>query len=237
MIEHKGCEHCQGDSCIYKVPIFSSLNKDELMNIARLIDHKQYKRGEIVIHEGEKSGAITIIRSGSAKACRYSPEGKEQIVYIFSEGDFFGEQNLLTERTASYSVIALTDLRVCTLSKNDFQPLLYNYPDISIKILSELSERMYRLENAMHGMGVRNVDYRVASLLLEFAVKYGRKTSEGIIIQMPLSREGIASYLGVARETVSRKLGQMEKDGIIRSLNNKSIILLDPEALKEAIGA
>ena len=96
---------------------------------------------------------------------------------------------------------------------------------------------MYRLENAMHGMGVRNVDYRVASLLLEFAVKYGRKTSEGIIIQMPLSREGIASYLGVARETVSRKLGQMEKDGIIRSLNNKSIILLDPEALKEAIGA
>jgi len=237
MIAKKGCEHCQGDSCIYKVPIFSSLNNEELMNIARQIDHKQYKKGEIIIHEGEKSNAITIIRSGSAKACRYSPDGKEQIVYIFSEGDFFGEQNLLTERTASYSVEALTDLRVCTLSKNDFQPLLYKYPDISIKILTELSERMYRLENAMQGMGVRNVDYRVASLLLEFAVKYGRKTSEGIIIQMPLSREGIASYLGVARETVSRKLGQMEKDGIIRSLNNKSIILLEPEALKEAIGA
>jgi len=237
MIVDNHCKHCQGEPCIYKVPIFSSLNHEELMNIAELIKHRQYKKGEIIIHEGEKNNSITIISNGSAKACRYTPDGKEQIVYIFTEGDFFGEHNLLTERKASYSVIALTDLRVCTLSKNDFQPLLYNYPDISIKILSELSERMYRLESAMQGMGVRNVDYRIASLLLEFAQKYGHKTAEGLVIQMPLSREGIANYLGVARETVSRKLGQMEKDGVIRSINNKSIILLDPDALKDATGA
>ena len=234
MIVENQCRHCQGncqgEPCIIKVPIFSSLNHDELMNIAKLIKHKFYKKGEIIIHEGEKSNSITIINNGTAKACKFSPDGKEQIVYIFSEGDFFGEQNLLGERTAGYSVIALTDVKVCTLSKNDFWPLLYNYPDISIKIISELSERMYRLETAMQGMGVRNVDYRIATLLLEFAAKYGKKSDEGIIIQMPLSREGIANYLGVARETVSRKLGQMEKDGLIRSINNKSIILLEPEA-------
>ena len=114
---------------------------------------------------------------------------------------------------------------------------MYNYPEISIKILSELSERMYRLENAMQGMGVRNLDFRICTLLMEFSEKYGYKVEDGILIRMPLSREGIANYLGVARETISRKLGQLEKDGIIRSINNKSIMILDPDALKEATGS
>jgi CRP/FNR family transcriptional regulator len=219
------------------VPIFSSLNKEELMCIADLINHKVYKKGEIIIHEGEKSNSITIISDGSAKACRYSLDGKEQILYIFSEGDFFGERNLLNERTSTYTIKALTQVRVCTLSKDEFQPLLYNHPDISIKILSELSERMYRLENAMQGMGIRNVDYRISTILLELSEKYGSKVKEGILIQMPLSREGIANYLGVARETVSRKLGQLESDGIIRSINNKSILILEPDTLKEATGS
>lgn len=236
MLEHQ-CKHCQDEPCIHKVPIFSSLNNEELMNIADLINHKVYKKGEIIIHEGEKSNSITIINHGSVKACRYSLDGKEQILYIFSEGDFFGEQNLLNERTSTYSVKALTQVKVCTLSKNDFQPLLYNHPEISIKILSELGDRMYRLENAMQGMGIRNVDYRIGSILLEFSDKYGSKVKEGILIQMPLSREGIANYLGVARETVSRKLGQLESDGIIRTVNNKSILLLEPDILKEATGS
>lgn len=237
MISDIKCQHCQDEPCIHRVPIFSSLNHDELMIIAELIKHKIYKKGEVIIHEGEKNNSITIISDGSAKACRYSLDGKEQILYIFSVGDFFGEQNLLSERTSVYSVIALTQVRVCTLSKNEFQALLYDYPDISIKILAELSDRMYRLENAMQGMGIRNVDYRISSLLLEFCEKYGNKVKDGILIQIPLSREGIANYLGVARETVSRKLGQLEKDGIIRSISNKTILILQPDSLKEVTGS
>ena len=237
MITENKCSNCHEGPCIYKVPIFSSLNHEELISIARLIKHKVYKKGEIIIHEGEKSNSVIIIRDGSAKACRYNADGKEQILYIFSEGDFFGEQNLFNERRATYTVIALTEVRVCTLSKSEFEPLLYNYPEISIKILSELSERMYRLENAMQGMGVRNLDFRICTLLMEFSEKYGYKVEDGILIRMPLSREGIANFLGVARETISRKLGQLEKDGIIRSINNKSIMILDPDALKEATGS
>ena len=230
------CGHCQDELCIHKVPIFSSLNEVELEKIADLISHREYKKGEIILTDGEKSEAIVIIHEGSAKAFKYTTDGREQILYVFAEGDFFGEQNLLSDRMATYSVEALQPVKTCMLSKNQFQQLLTQHSDIAIKIISELGDRMARLENAMQGMGVRNVDNRVGGILLEFAAKYGSKVQEGTLIQLPLSREGIANYLGVARETVSRKLGQLESDGVIRSVNNKSILILNQKALSVLAG-
>ncbi len=221
------CGHCANELCLHKVPIFSSLSQEELEKIADLISHREYKKGEMLLFDGEKSEAIIIIHEGSTKAFKYSTDGREQILYVFAEGDFFGEQNLLSDRTATYSVEALQPVKTCILSKTQFQQLLYQYPEIAIKIIAELGERMARLENAMQGMGVRNVDNRIGGILLEFAAKYGTKGKDGILIQLPLSREGIANYLGVARETVSRKLGQLESEGIIRSVNKKLLLVLD----------
>jgi CRP/FNR family transcriptional regulator len=222
---------------VRKVPIFSSLSQEEVEKVSGLINHREYKKGEFLLHEGEKSEYIIIIHEGSAKAFKYTMDGREQILYVFSEGYFFGEQNLLTDRTATYSVEALQTVKTCMLSKSQFQKLLYQFPDIAVKIITELGERMARLENAMQGMGVRNVDNRIGGILLEFAAKYGTQDKEGTIIQLPLSREGIANYLGVARETVSRKLGQLESEGVIRSINNKSILILDQDALVDIAGA
>lgn len=230
------CGFCNNQLCVRKVPIFSSLNQEEVEKVSGLINHREYKKGEFLMHEGEKSEYIIIIHEGSAKAFKYTMDGREQILYVFSEGDFFGEQNLLTDRTATYSVEALQTVKTCMLSKSQFQKLLYQFPDIAVKIITELGERMARLENAMQGMGVRNVDNRIGGILLEFAAKYGTQDKEGTIIQLPLSREGIANYLGVARETVSRKLGQLESEGVIRSINNKSILILDQDALVEIAG-
>jgi CRP/FNR family transcriptional regulator len=119
------CGHCPNDLCIRKVPIFSTLNREDLENIAELISHKEYKKGELIIREGEKSEAIIIINEGSVKAFKYTSDGREQILYVFSEGDFFGEQNLLSNRTATYSVETLTLVKACSLSKNQLQELLY----------------------------------------------------------------------------------------------------------------
>jgi CRP/FNR family transcriptional regulator len=119
------------------------------------------------------------------------------------------------------------------LSKEYFQKLLLQYSDIGIKIIEELGERMYRLEHVMESMGVRNVDIRIHSLLLDYMDKYGKEVPEGILIRLPISREGMANYLGITRETISRKLSQLENEGIIRSVTNKSIVILNRAALEE----
>ncbi len=230
------CNRCSDRLCMHKVPILSSLNKEDLEKISDLITHHIFKKGETLLREGDRTDSIVIIHEGSAKAYKTTTDGREQILYVFTEGDFFGEQNLFRNHYATYSVEALQTLKTCHLSKAQFQQLLYSYPEIAVKIIDELGSRMSRLETAMQSMGVRNVDNRIGGILLEFAAKYGSQDPNGTVIHLPLSREGIANYLGVARETVSRKFSQLESEGVIRSRNNKEIIILDQEALQGIAG-
>ncbi len=228
------CTHCKNNLCIHKVPIFSGLDHENLLRIVPLIVHRDYEKGERLLTEGEMIDAITILNQGSVKAFKYTPDGREQILYVFSEGDFFGEQFLLSSQTAGYSVEALEAVKTCTLSKAQFNKLLYAYPGISIKVIAELGLRIARMENTFQSMGIRNVDARIASLLLQYSERYGN--AQDGLVHLPLSREGMANYMGIARETMSRKLSQLENDGIIASVTNKTIVIKDKQALKQLSG-
>ncbi|HHT88214.1 MAG TPA: Crp/Fnr family transcriptional regulator [Clostridiales bacterium] len=236
MTVHYNCAKCKDRLCIHKVPIFSSLDSEDLRKIMGLISHSEYKKGETIVFEQEEPDSVIIINEGSAKAYKNTADGREQILYVFSEGDFFGEQNLFTGQPSTYTVEALQPVKICKLSRKQFQELLYRFPDIAVKIIVELGNRMTRLENALQSIGVRNVDNRIGIILLEFAEKYGTKNEKGTIIHLPISREGMANYLGVARETVSRKLSQLENEGIIQSLNNKEILIPDMDRIEELAG-
>jgi len=213
------------------------MEKVELLKIRKLIYHREYKKGDTIIFEGDNIDSIVIINEGSAKAYKNTPDGREQILYVFSEGDFFGEQNLFGNQVATYSVEALEKVKTCNLSRDKFQELIFTYPEISLKIIDELGARITKLENALQSIGVRNVDNRIGWILLEFAEKYGTRDEAGTIIHLPFSREGIANYLGIARETVSRKFSQLENEGLIRTLSNKEILIPDLNKIAEIAGS
>lgn len=228
------CQKCLNKLCTHKIPLFSALNRDDLEHIAGRITHSAYESGETIIAMGEKSKHVTIISEGRVKACRYTADGKEQILYIFTEGDFFGEQDLFNDNNAPYQVEALTHVRLCRLAQNDFQELLTEYPAIGLQILKEFSNRLQRLEKIVQGSGGRNIDARVSMTLLELAAKYGQKDPSGILLSLPFSREGLANYMGIARETASRKLSQLENEGIIESLGHKTIWIRNVQALEQS---
>lgn len=229
------CERCQDQLCAGRVPIFSSLNIEELSRVVNLIRRHHYVKGELIIVEGSNLDNLIIINSGQVKAFRDSLEGKEQILYIFSEGDFFGEKNLIRNQEATYNVEALKETNICMINKEDFQGLFREYPDIGLKVMEELCNRLDRLEDQVETMGTKNVEARISTVLLEFTKKYGKNHSKGILVELPLSREGIANYIGLTRETVSRKMSLLQDEGIIEMVGNKKIIILDIEALKDSI--
>ena len=126
-------------------------------------------------------------------------------------------------------------INICMIKKSDFQQLLREYPDISLKIIEDLCNRLDRFENTIESMGTKNVEARVNAVLLEFAGKYGKEHKKGLIIELPLSREGIANYIGLTRETVSRKMSLLQDEGIIEMVGNKKVIILDKLALEKSI--
>lgn len=231
----QSCEQCQHQFCARRVPIFSSLTSEELNKVVNLIIRRTYDKGEVIIMEDAILESLIIINNGQVKAFRDTHEGKEQILYIFAEGDFFGEKNLLQNQAATYTVEALTETHICMIRKKDFQQLIREYPDIGFKIMAELCNRLDHLEDIIESMGTKNVEARVSMVLLEFARKYGKDHPKGLLIQLPLSREGIANYIGLTRETVSRKMNLLQDEGVIEMLGNKKVIIKDQNALEQSI--
>ncbi len=229
------CDACHNKLCAKSVTIFSSLDAQQLLKVVDLIIHKEYKKGELLVLEGEALNSLVIINEGQVKAFRTTQEGREQILHIFSEGDFFGERNLLRDQASAYSIEALEETHICLIHKRQFQILVQAYPDIALKVMEELCQRLDRLENTVETMGTRTVEARVSAVLLEFANKYGKPHPKGLMIELPLNREGIANYIGLTRETVSRKMSLLQEEGVLEMIGNKKVILLDRPALERTI--
>jgi CRP/FNR family transcriptional regulator len=227
------CALCKNDLCLGKVPLFASLSHDAIQALTAEMTHATFGKGELLVREGDEPTGFTLVREGSAKAFRTSVDGREQILYIFPKNDYFGARFLFTEERVPYSVQALEDCRVCQLSKERFERLLTEQSAIAVQIIGAMANRMSRLETVLQSMGGRNAELRIASMLLEFKETYGKMTAEGLEITLPLSREGLANYLGLARETLSRKMAQLEELGLVENVDARTVRLRDLQGLQD----
>ena len=218
--------------CAKNISIFSTLSNEELLKIVNMTEHKSFKENDVLCREGEKSDKLFLIREGRVKICKITKEGKEQIVYVLSKGDFFGENNIFTSNNISnFSAYAIIDVKLCILKKENLEKILIKNPEISLKIIQEMADRINSAENLAQTLATRDVEARLATVLIEFMNKYGQKKEEEIYINLPLNREQIANYCGITRETVSRRLSKFDKLGIIKLQGNKGLIIKDKEAL------
>lgn len=232
-IETFTCEECTGKYCARKAPIFSVLDNDQLKEVMSRINRRRYKKGQVLFFEGDVSDKFYIINKGKIKIFKYTKEGKEQILYILSEGDFIGYLSLLKKGKFDFNAEALEDVSLCLLTKDQFDDIVKKTPEISLKILENLHDRLVSLEKLVQTLSTKDIESRIAGILKSFAEDFGYKEKEGTVIDMPLSREEMANYIGVTRETMSRKLSSMEDEGLIELVGNKRIIIKDLDSLED----
>lgn len=228
MQEQAHCHHCtdHDDYCISLVPIFNHLEEEQMDEVMALIHSKSYKKGEDIYQTGNASDALYIVRRGRVKIYRISESGKEQILRILNPGDFTGELALFNESVHDAFASALVDTDICMIKRNDLQNLLLKYPNISMKILSELSHRLAQSETQTT-RATERVELRIALFLVE-SMDHNSKSD---VITLPMSKKDLASYLGTTPETISRKLLEFEDAGLIKQLSNKSIKIIDVDGL------
>ncbi|MGG7177364.1 Crp/Fnr family transcriptional regulator [Clostridium paraputrificum] len=228
------CEKCVSRLYAEEIPIFESLSKEELDKIISVRNHMAIKKGEILFLEGDKVSKLFIISEGMIKISKSTASGKEQILNILTVGDFLGENNILGEVVESnISATAVKDTELCTISREDLKEILSSNITICLKFLSELNKRLIEVENLSKNLSNNNPESRICCMLLEFSEKYGKEGDGKIEIALPLNREGMANYCGIARETLSRKLSAFESKGIIKLIGNKKIVINDIDLLEE----
>lgn len=230
------CGNCSHSLCAKKVPIFSFLSDDELIKIIDMTGHKSYKKGDVLCSQGEKSDTLFIINEGQVKISKLTKDGKEQIVHIFTSGDFFGELSLFSsDEIYNFDGYAISDVKICTLTKKDMNKIIMSNPEISLKLLQVITKRLTQTENLAQNLATNDAEIRIASMLLEFSENYGAVTQEGVQINLPINREEMANYVGVTRETISRKLSIFEELGIISLKGNKILIIKQLDKLKSYV--
>ena len=220
-------EEAGHENCVAMVPIFNHLEDEQMKEIAEVIQHFDYKKGESIYLAGEQSNSLYIVRKGKIRIYRLSDSGKEQLVRILRSGDFTGELALFNEGIHESFAEAMEETNVCTIRRNDLQKLLGMYPAIALKILAEFSSRLEQSEKQTARFATEKVETRLALFLAE-CLDANLDSNEFVL---PMSKKDIASYLGTTPETISRKLLDLEEMGYIRQKAKKRIEILDLEGL------
>ena len=230
-----GCRICVDKFCAYKVPMFASFSCEELDEVYKLIKHRKIKKGEILFQDGEMVTSLVIVNEGRLKSYNYTKEGKEQIISILKDGDSYGEMYLLREKKFEGYLKAVTDCDISTLNKEEFQRVLLNNSKMCLKVLEVISERLVEVERLAIILSDKDIERKLAYVLLDFADKYGTKEDEKVIIELPITKEEMANYAGVTRETFSRKLKTFSEEKLIKMIGHKKIEILNKEGLEQLL--
>lgn len=119
-----------------KMELFSNLDALEMIQVSKIIRHKRYKPGELVIKEGEEGSSLFIVKNGQFRA--FLERQNTSDLAVFSAGDHFGEIALIDRRPRTATIVALTDGEVLEITQDDFNGLLNYSSDLKIKIYDNL---------------------------------------------------------------------------------------------------
>lgn len=213
-----------------KIPLLASLSEKDFQEMKSDFIITEYNKGEAVFRSGDLSDRMFIVLEGQLKISKIMSDGKEQILYIYTEGDFVGGHNILSGDKYEYSAYALLKTSVLTLSSRDFNVLKGN-PEFLMTVLAQSYERIRKAETLIDRLSIISTDAKVAKLLKNLIHLYGVQKEDGVLIKYNVTQEELGSMAGISRETMSRKLNQFEEDGILKIVSRGKILVYKPEEL------
>lgn len=190
-----------------------------------------YQKGEFIIRPGEQPSAVFYIESGLVKAYDITKYGEENLLIIRKEHEIFPLIWAVTgqERSVIYQVMAPTT--VWRIGQEKYLEYLHSHPAALAPVL-DMTIEMYRIHSErIMSLEYRTVRERLISFLLGSAGRFGRKTKDGMLIDVPLRQQDIASSINATRETTGREMSALEQKGLI-SVNRSLILLKDRKALR-----
>lgn len=221
----KTANHKKSGNIIRTIPLFSELADEDIERIERMIIKRNFARDQIVLFEEDTASYMYIVYAGKVRVVKQSREGREQIITINKKNDFFGEMALLDGRTAPATVIAHEDAVIGLISKDDFDKLLLSHEKIRNKMISLLCAQLRDSWAMIKILSFDNAEQRIIAVLERMHELYGVVDDRGGIITVRLTHQQIANYASVTRETVTRVLNRLEKEGAIKVLEGKNILL------------
>lgn len=219
---------------LHRAPAFSTLAEEDLSRVAEVAVPRRFGSGEVVFREGDESDTCYIVRSGHARAVREHSDGRSITLATFGPGDIFGELAMFDDERRSATVEAIGDTEAIAILGPDMRRLMREHPDIAVKIMSGLGERLRDTNERLARQSFQTVQSRVAAALVQLVTAARAEGGAGGDVLITSTQAELAQLAGSSRESASRFLAVLERAGIISQGRGK-LIVHDPVALERYV--
>ena len=213
-----------------KIPIFTDLRGEELAMLASQVTLQEVRRRRVIFLPGDPGGSVFFVNGGRVKISRVTRDGKELTLAYRGPGEIFGELCLVDGGPREEMAEAMENALVAEVPREEFARLLDAHVSIGAKMTRVMCNRRRELENKVEDLVFKDVNAKLAELLLQLGDDFGVDDTRGTLVAVKITHQEMANLIGSTRETVSLTLSQFKKNKLIATEGRK-IILVDREGL------
>jgi CRP/FNR family transcriptional regulator, cyclic AMP receptor protein len=219
---------------LHSSDILAPLSEEELEDLARRHPDFRLREGEILFGPEDVGERLYIVKEGRIRLYKVGSDGQEITIAFVDEGRTFGEMAFSAQRTRKSYAQAAQPTLLISLERDDVYELIREKPEVGIRLIERLSERVEALENRLEDVTLKDMPARLATLILQLLESEGVKTDEGYYkIPRRYSHEQLASMLNAHRVSVTRAYATLKGSGIVE-LRDHLLHIKDLEALGRA---
>jgi CRP-like cAMP-binding protein len=205
-----------------RVPIFSSLEEQEFAFLTSHLVQRNYSAGELIFSEGEPCAGLYVVELGNVRIFKSSAGGREQVLSIDGPGSSIAELPVFDGGNYPASAQAVSDSTLFFFSRQDFEALCLQHPQVALKVLRVIGGRLRRLVGIIEELSFTTVRHRLIALLVRLGKTDGVRSGDVITLTLPANNTELAAQIGTVRELVSRNLSRLQAEGLIQ-VDNRAL--------------
>jgi len=217
------------------VDILEPLTGEEIENLNGQLPDRRLQKGEIFFGPQDRSERLFLLQSGRVRIFRTTPDGREFTLAVVEAGTVFGEMALTGQRLEGAYAQALAPSQVSTMLRADLERLILEKPEVGLRIMQLLSERLRRQETRLEDVSTKDVKARLASIIVLMVESEGVRSGTGYRIPAHYTHERLGTMIGANRTAVTRAFGLLQDEGVVQ-LRRRLIYVTDLEGLRWSAG-
>lgn len=214
-----------------KLPLFQDLTHDTLVRLAESMQLNEVRRRQVVYLPGDPGAAVYFVNGGRVKISKVTRDGKELTLDYRGPGEIFGELCLIDGGPREEMAEAMENALITEVERGVFERIVQREGIVGYRLTKILAQRRREVENKIENLVFKDVNAKLAELLLRLGTEYGVDDARGVLVALKITHQEMANLIGSTRETVSLTLSQFKKNGLIQTEGRK-MILADREGLR-----
>ncbi|MCX5723446.1 MAG: Crp/Fnr family transcriptional regulator [Nitrospirae bacterium] len=207
------------------IPLLNILSGPARQRMLQELTESHYGKGDFIFREGDPTEYFHIVKEGTVKCVKSTPDGKECTLKMLMPGDLFCcDASAFDGTSHPGSAQPMGDVSILRMNKKAYFDMLRRNPDAALEVIKFLGNRLKEAQEKTKDLALDRADQRLASLLVDLATRNGITDPGGIRLTVRLTRQDMANMVGITTETAIRIMGRFKRDGLVSGTANRLFI-------------